>query len=191
MKILYFDCETTGRSAVKNDIVQLSGMFEINGEIVEKFNFRCQPFDFNSVEPEALEVTGLTIEDLKGYEPPQVMYKKLLTLFNKYINKFDKADKFYPAGYNVNFDLDFIAKFFEKNGDKYFGSYCNWKAIDGLPIVRFLEFCNQLSLTNHKLGTVCQHFGIEIKAHDAMSDIEATREVISLLRKNYINEVPL
>lgn len=183
MKVLYFDCETTGTDAKLNDIVQLSGIIEVNGEVKEEFNFRCQPMNFDSVSPEALEVTGLTMEDLKSYEPASVMYKKLVNLMAKYVNKFDKTDKFYPAGYNVSFDLQFLAEFFAKQGDKYFGSWCNWKAIDGLPIMRFLEFTEALKPENHKLGTICAHYGIEIQAHDALSDIRATREVLQVLRK--------
>lgn len=186
MKILYFDCETTGRSAVKNDIVQLSGMIEIDGVVKEEFNFRCQPFDFSTVEEEALKVTGLTLEDLKSYPLPKEMYTKLVTLLSKYCNKFDKNDKFYPAGYNVSFDLDFLANFFAKNGDKYFGSWVNWKSIDGLPLMRFLEFCGSVRLENQKLGTVCEHFGIEIQAHDALSDIRATRSLIQKLKDSLI-----
>lgn len=189
MKILYFDCETTGRSATANDIVQLSGIMEVNGQIVDEFNFRCQPFDYGTVEQEALTVTGLTVEELKSYPSPQEMYTKLVSLFDKHINRYDKNDKFYPAGYNVNFDLDFLAKFFEKNNNKFFGAYCNWKAIDGLPIIRFMEYCNLLHLPNHKLGTVCEHFSIDIQAHDALSDIKATKTLIENLRK-IMPEVP-
>lgn len=189
MKILYFDCETTGRSAIKNDIVQLSGIMEINGKVVDQFNFTCQPFDYSTIEQEALTVTGLTIEDLKTYQTPQEMYRKLLRFLGQYIDKYDKNDKFYPAGYNVKFDLDFIAQFFAKNEDKYFGSWCNWKAIDGLPLMHFFEFCQKVTLPNYKLGTVCEYFSIPINAHDAMSDISATKILIERL-KSFIPATP-
>jgi DNA polymerase III epsilon subunit-like protein len=32
-------------------------------------------------------------------------------------------------------------------------------------------------LDNYKLTTVCEFFGIEFKAHDALADIKATREL--------------
>ena len=31
---------------------------------------------------------------------------------------------------------------------------------------------------SHKLVDVCKHFGIELDAHDALSDIKATRQLI-------------
>lgn len=178
-KILYFDCETTGRDPVKNDIIQISGIVEKAGEILDTFNFKCQPFDYNNIEQEALTVTGYTIDEIKTWETPQATFKKLLAVFDKHISKYDKTDKFYPAGYNVRFDLDFLQSFFHKNGEKYgTGSYQNWRAIDALPLIHVLDFVGKINLPDYKLSTVCEQFGIQIKAHDAMSDITATRELI-------------
>lgn len=182
MKILYFDTETTGRNPVKNDIVQLSGIIEIDGEVKEKFNLRCQPVNWEAIEPEALEVTGNTIEEMKTWERPGVMLDRFIRILDKYCDKYDKNDKFTPAGYNVRFDLDFLQQFFIKNGQKYgTGSYQNWRAIDGLPIVHFLHYKGILDLSDCKLGTLCNHYGIEIQAHDALSDIIATRELLKKL----------
>jgi DNA polymerase III subunit epsilon len=189
MKILYFDTETTGISPEKNDIVQLSGMVEIDGKVVEEFNLRCQPFSFENVQREALEVTGLTLTDLMSYPKPDVLYDEFIDILMRYVDKYDKNDKFYPAGYNVRFDLEFMNQFFKKNGDNYWGSFCNWKAIDGLPMMHFLELCNHVSLPNYKLSTVCEFFGIEIDAHDALSDIRATKQLLDKL-KTYIVELP-
>ena len=38
MRILYVDVETTGLVPGKNDIVQISGLIEINKEVKEEFN---------------------------------------------------------------------------------------------------------------------------------------------------------
>lgn len=184
MKILYFDCETTGRDPIKNDIVQISGIVEIDGIVKNTFNYKMQPADYANIEPEALAVTGYTVEEMKTWQHPQLAFKSLLGVFNRFINKYDKNDKFTPAGYNVRFDLDFLQSFFKKNGEMYgCGSYQNWKAIDGLPLMHFLEGIGAISLPNYKLSTVCEHYGIAIKAHDAMSDITATRELLLLLKK--------
>jgi DNA polymerase III epsilon subunit-like protein len=36
-------------------------------------------------------------------------------------------------------------------------------------------------LKNYRLETMCKHFGIELKAHDAMSDIEATKQLYEII----------
>lgn len=181
-KILYFDVETTGTNAVLNDIVQLSGIIEIDGKVVDTFNLRAKPTHFDTIQREDLEVTGLTEEELKQYPDARETYQQFVAILSRHCNKFNKSDKFYPAGFNVGFDLDFLNQFFRKQGDVYFDSWVNWKAIDPLPFLRLLDLDGKLALENYKLSTVCSHLGIEIQAHDALSDITATREVILHIR---------
>jgi len=179
MKILYFDTETTGTDPNLHEIVQFAAIIEINGKVVEEVDWRCRPTRWETISPEALQVTGLTLDELATYDHPIDMGKKLKALFNKYINKFDKADKFYPAGHNVGFDLDFLQVFWKKHIDKYgTGSYQNWRALDSRVFCNFLAAAGRLNVRDIKLSTLCQQFGIEIDAHDALSDIRATRQLI-------------
>ena len=185
-KILYFDSETTGIDPVKNDIIQLSGAVEIDGDVKEVFDIKMQPHSFENISNEALEVHGMTIEDIKKFQPAKEGYYKFISILQKYVSKFDRSDKFYPAGYNAGFDINFVAEKFKKCGDKYLGSWWNWNAIDPLPILRWMDMKGKISLVNYKLETVCKHFGIEIKAHDALSDIQATIKVIKAVEKLYL-----
>lgn len=191
-KILYFDTETTGKDPKENGLIQLSGIIEIDGEIKEEFNFKMAPFSQDIVDPEALAVNGTTREEVQKYPDPKEVYKQITTLFAKYVDKFDREDKFYPAGYNVRFDLEFLQNFFLKNGDKFFGSWCNWRSIDALYLMHFIHYMGHLTLENYKLSTVCANYGIPIKAHDALSDIKATHTLINHIRKSMMNvEIPL
>ena len=47
----------------------------------------------------------------------------------------------------------------------------------------FLEYKKLIILESHKLVDVCKYFDIKIDAHDALSDIKATRELIYKLMK--------
>ncbi len=185
-KILYVDTETTGLDENKNDIIQLSGCIETDGNLIEEFDFKVQPFSFENIDAKALSVNGISEADLKTYPPPQSVYYSFTKLLGKHVDKFNKADKFYPAGYNVDFDLRFLKSFFLKMGDVYFGSWINWRRIDPLPILTMWDACEIINLENYKLETVCKHFGIEIKAHDAMSDITATRTLIKKVMDDQI-----
>ena len=176
-KILWFDTETTGTNPEKHDIIQIAMIIEIGDEIVDQQKYSVQPFNWDTIQPDALKVSGHTIDDLKGFMKPMELYPIIQKLLCKYVNKFDKQDKFYPAGYRVDFDLNFLNQFFIKCGDKYFGSFVNWKRLDPLPMMHLLDFCDEISLPNYKLETVCTHFNIPIQAHDALSDILATREL--------------
>ena len=178
-KILYFDCETTGLDPVKNDIIQLAGVIEIDGRVKESFDIRMQPFSYTDISSEALEVHGCTIDEIRTYQAPEEGYSQFISILSRHIAKFDRSDKLYPAGYNVGFDLNFLAEFFRKNNDKYLGSWINWKALDPLPWFRMHDLVGTICLPNYKLETICTTYGIEIKAHDALSDIMATREILS------------
>jgi len=188
VKVLYFDTETTGLDPVKNDIVQLSGAIEVDGKIKESFDIKMQPHSYNNVSKEALEVHDMSLDTIKTFQPPLKGYYEFTGILKKYIEKFNKEDKLYPAGYNVGFDVNVLAEFFKKCNDKYLGSWWNWKAIDPLPVLRWMDMKGVLSLENYKLETVCKHFGIPITAHDAMSDIMATIKVIKTVDALYLKE---
>lgn len=183
MKIFHFDVETTGTDPKRNDIVQLAYMVEIDGADKEEGSLFMQPFDFGSINSDALAVNKLTIEQLRGFDSPRDVYRKVCKMLSKYADKYDRNDKFHPAGYNVNFDCDFFREWFIKNGDVYYGSWFNWKQIDPLKVLYFMDGMGVISLPDYKLETVCAHYGIRIDAHEALSDIKATRELIRILSK--------
>lgn len=189
-KILYFDVETTGIDPKKNAVFQISGLIEVSGKVVEEFNFFCQPPEGTEISSKALEITGKTYDDLASYPPSADTFAKLTFTLSRYIDKYDNKDKFYPCAYNGQFDLEFVNQFFIQHKDHYFGSWQNWQLIDPLPMVRMLSYAGVISLPDHKLGTVAKYFGIKIDAHDAMSDIRATRELVQLL-KTELNKLDL
>lgn len=186
-KVFWLDVETTGLDAQKQDIIQLAYMIEIDGETKMEGNLFVQPFSYENISQDALDVHGTTIEQLKSYQKPQQAYTELCNILSRYIDKYDRTDKFQPAGYNTRFDLDFLKQFFIKNNDKYFGSWFNYKTIDPLAVLYFLDGMGDISLPNYKLGTVCNHFEIAIDAHDALSDIRATKLLAEILHSKKVS----
>ncbi len=184
IKTLYFDVETTGLDSKEHEIVQLGVVIDIDGEIKDEKNFFLKPDKPETITEESLEITGKTREEIMAYPDRRKVYHALLALFGVYCDKYDKTDKFYPAGYNVGFDLDFLSAFFKEMNDPYLGSWINWRQVDPLRILQFLDAKGEVDLPNYKLETVCGLFGIEIEAHDAMSDIHATRELTRRLFKS-------
>lgn len=182
-KVLYIDLETTGGNPRRNGIVQLSGIIEIDNKVVEEFDFFMRTFKHDEIEPEALNVTGLTLQKINEAMSPHTAHASFIDIMRKYIDKYDKSDKFYPCAYNGHFDYDFLCCWFYKLKDEFLGSWVNHRLIDPLVVLRFLDYAGIVELPNYKLKTVCEYCGIEINAHDAMSDIRATREVVLFLRK--------
>lgn len=112
MKILWFDVETTGLDPVKNDIITLSAIIEVNGKVERTLDLKVQPHSYENISQEALDINGITIEQMKTFDTPEVAHEKLVAYFSKYVNRYNKLDKFQPAGYNITFDMLFLAEFF-------------------------------------------------------------------------------
>ncbi len=189
-KIIFIDTETGGVNPEKAALIQLSGIIRIDKKDVEKFNFYIKPFENSEVNEKALEVQGRTLEELKTdkYVEEKEVYKQFINLLDKYIDKYDRTDKFIVAGYNVRFDVDILKAFFQRHGNNFLFSYLDSSMLDPLYSIRLLQIAEVLPvLENNKLETWCKHFGIELKAHDSLEDIEATKKLIgkliSLIRK--------
>ena len=189
-KIIFIDTETGGVNPEKSALIQLSGIIRIDKKDVEKFNFYIKPFENSEVNEKALEVQGRTLDELKTekYIEEKEVYKQFINLLDKYIDKYDKTDKFIVAGYNVRFDVDILKALFQRHGNNFLFSYLDSSMLDPLYSIRLLQIAGILPvLKNNKLETWCKHFGIELKAHDSLEDIVATKKLIgkliSLIRK--------
>src|SRR3990167_10551452 len=135
-KLCFFDVETTRTDPRLNGIIQIAGMTcTLNDgklEEGESFNLRVRPHLADTIEDAALEVNGVTREMLAGeeYRDPKEVHRWLEKIFGRHVDKFDRADKFFFVGYNARFDYDFLRAFFEKCGDKYFGSFFHFPPVD-------------------------------------------------------------
>ena len=164
---LYLDVETTGLNPYTNDIIQLACIPIIDGVEHEPFNQYCQPINWNNIEEAALKVHGMTREQILTFQSPS----DLIDNFVKYLSKFKV--KFVMSGYNTNFDRSFVSSLFQKVGrQSEFASYFSSEIRD--VYIRAKGVKDQLKTTKFKLVNLAEEFGIEINAHEAMSDIRAT-----------------
>lgn len=180
-KILAFDDETSGIGE-KFGLQQLAGIIYVDSKKVDQFNFRIKLLPEDLIDKKAIEVHGLDPEE--GEEPRKVL-RDFLNICYKYVDQYDKNDKFTPLGYNCHFDLDHTNIWLNKLGFKYFGGIQNWNALDPLPVLKILRYLGVIDLADLKLGTICNYFEIPIKAHDALSDIEATVKLMSIIMKEF------
>lgn len=185
-KLVYIDVETTGLTE-KHGLIQLSGIIVINDEVKEEFDFKVRPFRGEYLNNQAAEVTGITREDLEKppYEDPTIVHGKFISVLEKYVNKYDKTDKFFFIGYNSAFDMQMLRIFFEKNHDLYIGSWFFFPHIDVMTIACAALMERRPDMVNFKLSTVARELGLKVdedKLHDAMEDIYLTREIHQLLQ---------
>lgn len=180
-KILFFDLETTGLDPVKCAIHQIAGKIVIDGVERECFNYKVRPFEGAVIDDIALEVAGVTLGDIMLYPTMESVYEELIRTLDKYVNKYDKHDKMFMAGYNVAvFDTPFLREFFKMNGNPYFGSYFWSVPIDVIILAQAKLMNCRASMKDFKQGTVAAQLGIalnEDKLHDAWYDITICEQI--------------
>jgi DNA polymerase-3 subunit epsilon len=184
-KILFFDLETTGVDSKKNGIHQISGMFQIDGKIVNEFNIKFKPDENLVIEPEALAVSNLTVADLEVRELDEMgAYREFLSIIGKHCDKYNKKDKIYLCGYNnAAFDNQFLREFFLRQGDNYFGSWFWSNSLDVMVFASMLLSRKRAGMENFKLKTVAKAVGIEVdeaQLHDALYDVKLTKQIFDI-----------
>lgn len=185
MKVVFFDLETTGTLVNKHGIHQISGEIIIDGVVKEKFDFKVQPNPKALIEQEALDVAGVTKEQILAYPPMENVYNQFVDLLSKYVDRYNKQDKFFMAGYNnASFDNHFLRAWFIQNGDKYFGSWFWSNSIDVMVLATAYLLEKRPQMENFKQGTVAKALGISVddtKLHDAMYDIEVCKAIYDIV----------
>ena len=180
IKRFFFDVETTGVRYTVNAIHQIAILVEINGEVVQEIDWKMRPFEGAIIEDKALEVGGVTREIIDQYPPGKDIYGKLIALLSKYIDKYDKTDKFYLAGFNNRyFDDRFLRAWFERMDDAYFGSWFWADSLDVMVLASQHLMYQRARMKNFKLATVAETLGVKVeedKLHDGLYDVKITRE---------------
>jgi len=186
MKLFYFDVETTGLSASKHAIHQLSFIIEVDGEEKKRYNYNIRPFEGAEINEDALKISNVTKEQINNNELSyKEAFNKLKTVLSYYVDKFNKKDKFFLVGYNnASFDNHFLRALFLQNGDNYFGSFFWSSPIDVFILASFARMKERSEMPSFKLKDTAISFGIEVeesRLHDAIYDVELTREIFKKL----------
>jgi len=177
MKILWNDCETTGLDEAYHEVIQITAIVEDDGKFIDAIDLKIRPNHPDRFSEEAMEKTGLTIDQIMQWPTREDQFKKLIAFLDKHVDKFDKEDKMTMAGYHNLFDQKFIRAYFKEQGHKYFGSYIEFEVIDVMVIAMLLRKLGALDIPNLKLRTVAAAVGInfdEAQAHNAIYDVKQT-----------------
>ncbi|MFS8650502.1 MAG: PolC-type DNA polymerase III [Caldibacillus sp.] len=150
-----FDVETTGLSAVYDQVIEVGAVKIKNGQIIDRFQSFANPHQ--KLSAFTIELTGITDEMVANAPDPEVV-----------INQFREwtGDAILVA-HNASFDIGFLNAYYRKLG---YGNVEN-PVIDTLELARFLY----PELKNHRLNTLAKKFNVELENHHrADEDSEAT-----------------
>jgi DNA polymerase-3 subunit epsilon len=174
----FVDVETSGLDPKKNAILQLAAIVR-NGNTEHTFNKFLKPFADDKIHPDAVKKHGLDPTQ-SHFLNPWAVYRDFIDFLKGFVDPYNKKQKLHFMAYNSQFDSDFIRNFFEKNGDKFYGSYFWYPDICVCRLAGFHLRNERSNLKNFKLQTVAEYLKIETKGnklHDALYDIELTMEI--------------
>ena len=194
-KIIFYDLETSGRSAYWDQIIQIAAICaDENLNVLDEINLIGQLSSFSIPDPEALLVNKIPVESI---------YKSNFSnhsLISEISHKFSEWSPGIFIGYNsIKFDEELIRNAFFKNlFDPYLTVKNNNSRVDLLDITRIANFfypdkikslLNKKGSAIMKLESIANTNGIkDFTAHDAMGDTYASLELAKLI-KNRIPEL--
>ena len=156
---------------------------------------RDKPELYGYDESKMLEICGTTMQDLyeKGEDVEKVV-ENICNLFNNANSTGTAAGRPFLLGQNAhNFDVGFLQKLFwycGKDLSKYVvcskDFYGNSQpfVLDTLYLAK-LFYANDDKISKYALGFLCDKLEIElVNAHDALADVEATKEVAKIFFSN-------
>lgn len=187
-KCFYLDVEATGLNEKKCGMYQIAIIIEIDRVVVEKFDIKINPGDV-VVEDEAIpimESAGVSLEDLMDYHPDKDAFTHVIRVLQKYIDPYNKTDKFFFIAYNAQFDEKYFRQWFKNHGNKFYGAYFWTPAICVMNLAAFTFSPIRPKLKNFQLATVCGMFDMAFTAHDALADIQATYDLFRHGIPNYL-----
>lgn len=156
------DIETTGLSERNNEIIQIAAIRFRNGKVDKIFNSFVKPKD--EVPNFIVFLTHISMKELENAPDIELVLRKLGDFVGKDI----------IVGHNISFDMGFINYNFGKIGEFPLNN-STWDTAELSRV--YLPFT-----TNHKLGTVLNHFHIPLdNAHRADADAMATGKLLLAL----------
>lgn len=153
--IVVLDTETTGFSQYNDRIIEFGAIKLINGREVDSMSVLMNP---QIPIPSSSSCVHGIVDSMVADKPTEQYYAPKIAEF------ISGADLI--VGHNVAFDIRFLEQMFMRNGLVF-----NYKYLDTLKFSK--KIFNRAP--NHKLTTLAEYLGIEIKdAHRALADVETT-----------------
>ena len=159
-----FDVETTGLSAIYNDLIQVAASKMYKGNIVAEFDEFINPG--HPLSAFTTELTGITDDHVKN--------AKSLVQVLKEFQEFCKDTVL--VAHNATFDVGFMNANYERHGLTKITQ----------PVIDTLEFARNLypEYKRHGLGPLTKRFGVALEHHHmANYDAEATGRLLFIFIK--------
>ncbi|GBG96503.1 PolC-type DNA polymerase III [Lactococcus termiticola] len=154
-----FDVETTGLSAVYNNLIQIAASKMYKGNVIEEFDEFIDPG--HPLSEFTTDLTGITNEHVRGSKP----LKQVLEEFQAF------CEGSILVAHNATFDVGFMNENYRRND----------LPVITQPVIDTLEYARNLypDFKRHGLGPLTKRFGVGLEHHHmANYDAEATGRLL-------------
>lgn len=166
------DLETTSKYTNSAEIIEMSAVRVRSGEIVDKYSTLIKPS--GNISSAITAITGITNEMLENAPKIEDKIQEYLDFIGDDI----------ILGHNiVSFDSTILYDLCEKLNLKVFNN-------DILDTLRYSKYCD-IDISDNKLKTISEFFGIEHNAHRALNDCIANFEVYEKLKEHFTGNIIL
>ena len=159
-----FDVETTGLSAIYNDLIQVAASKMYKGNVIAEFDEFINPG--HPLSAFTTELTGITDDHVKNAKP----LEQVLQEFQEF------CKNTVLVAHNATFDVGFMNANYERYGLPKISQ----------PVIDTLEFARNLypEYKRHGLGPLTKRFGVALEHHHmANYDAEATGRLLFIFIK--------
>ena len=159
-----FDVETTGLSAIYNDLIQVAASKMYKGNIIAEFDEFINPG--HPLSAFTTELTGITDDHVKNAKPLVQVLKEFQEFCQDTV----------LVAHNASFDVGFMNANYERHGLPRITQ----------PVIDTLEFARNLypEYKRHGLGPLTKRFGVALEHHHmANYDAEATGRLLFIFIK--------
>ncbi|MEY8462746.1 PolC-type DNA polymerase III [Streptococcus merionis] len=154
-----FDVETTGLSAIYNDLIQIAASKMYKGNVIAEFDEFINPG--HPLSAFTTDLTGITDEHVKNARPLETVLKAF----------HDFCDGTVLVAHNASFDVGFMNVNYQRHGLPEISQ----------PVIDTLELARNLypEYKRHGLGPLTKRFGVSLEHHHmANYDAEATGRLL-------------
>ena len=183
---LWLNIKTTSLHSKTAAVVQIAGLLEVGGEVIDTIDLLCAPHKGCSVEPKALELAGGDMNILNELPPARKVVQNFIKFIQTYADGSDPYVKLILCGYNTSFCFSVMDAFFYRNSPRtYLSKHFMTATLDVMNCVALARYKNKIKLDEIKgnsLVSMCEHFNVRLENPlDGIQCASATRQLFHQL----------
>lgn len=177
-KLIFIDTETGGIDPDIHSLLSIGLVVWQDFRVVDSLELLVKDKELLASE-EALAINRINLkEHLEVGLDLNIAMERLLSFLRKH---FTDGEKVTVAGHNISFDIQFLKKFFKRNGLEY-SRFFSHRSIDTSAILYYLFLRGTMINKSISSDSAFDEFGIKVnKRHSALDDALATAELFNRL----------